>query len=68
MPLWLVKLLAILTRDPGLKGAGELMDYFDKVGEALSEGINPAFDNSILAAPATTFDEWLQKRKRLQRL
>ncbi len=68
MPIWLVRLLAALTGDPGLKDAGELMSYFDQVGEELGEGINPAEDYSILAAPATTFDEWLQKRKQMQRL
>src|SRR5512138_125069 len=36
MPFWLVKLMATLTRDQGLKGAGELLSYFEKVGEQTS--------------------------------
>ena len=59
MPFWQVKLLATLTSNRELKGAGELMSYFEKVGEgkALPEA------KSVLGAPATTLDEWLQKRK-----
>lgn len=59
MPIWLVKLLAALTRDKGLKAAGEMMAYFDKVGE----GSNPASLNGILDAPTTTLDIWLERRK-----
>ena len=59
MPFWLVKLLATLTKDPGLKGAGELMYYFEKVGE----GSNLPEANGILPAPTTTLDHWLQMKK-----
>jgi uncharacterized protein YbjT (DUF2867 family) len=58
MPLWLVRLLATVTGNRELKGAGELMAYFEKVGE----GSNAPQDNSILGTPATTLDMWLEDR------
>jgi uncharacterized protein YbjT (DUF2867 family) len=60
MPFWMVKLLATLTRDQGLKGAGELMSYFEKVGE----GSNVPKDNYILGAPTITLDKWLELEMR----
>jgi len=60
MPFWLVKLLSTITGDQGLKGAGDLMAYFEKVGEQSSA---PASADGVLGAPATTLDMWLQKRK-----
>ena len=60
MPFWLVRLLATLTRDPGLKGAGELLSYFEKVGEQSS---NLGDDVCILGAPTITLDQWLGRRK-----
>ncbi len=59
MPFWLVKLLAAVTRNHGLKGAGELMSYFEKVGE----GDQKPSVNCVLGTPATTLDRWLQDRK-----
>jgi len=59
-PFWLVKLLATVTGDQGLKGAGELMSYFEKVGEGSN---NPAKVNGLLGAPAMTLDAWLEKRR-----
>jgi hypothetical protein len=59
LPFWLVKLLATITRNQELRSAGELMAYFDKVGE----GNNPADIDSILGAPTTTLDRWLERRK-----
>ncbi len=59
MPIWLVKLLATITRNQELKSAGELMSYFEKVGE----GSHPANVNGILDAPTTTLDSWLERRK-----
>lgn len=60
MPFWLVKLLATITGNQGLKGAGDMMSYFEKVGEKSS---NPAKASGILGAPTMTLDLWLQKRK-----
>jgi len=59
MPFWLVKLLATLTGNQELKGAGELMSYFEKVGE----GSCLAKVDHILGAPTITLDMWLEKRK-----
>ena len=60
MPFWLVKLLAAITGNQELKAAGELMSYFEKVGEGNNEANK---NNGILDAPTMTFDVWLQKRK-----
>jgi uncharacterized protein YbjT (DUF2867 family) len=60
MPFWLVKLMATFTRDQGLKGAGELLSYFEKVGERSK---NLADDDRILGAPTITLDQWLERRK-----
>lgn len=59
MPLWLVKLLAALTNNHGLKGAGELMSYFEKVGE----GSNIPELDGVLGAPTNTLDAWLQDKR-----
>jgi len=59
MPFWLVKLLGTITGNRKLKGAGEMMAYFEKVGEDSSL----AKIDGILGAPAMTFDSWLQKNK-----
>jgi uncharacterized protein YbjT (DUF2867 family) len=58
MPFWLVTLLATLTRNRELQGAGELMSYFEKVGE----GCHSAAANGLLSAAATTLDTWLERR------
>jgi uncharacterized protein YbjT (DUF2867 family) len=59
MPFWLVRLLATLTNNRELKGAGELISYFEKVGE----GSNAPGVNDVLGVPTTTLGLWLQKRK-----
>jgi uncharacterized protein YbjT (DUF2867 family) len=59
MPFWLVKVLATFTGNRELKGAGELMSYFEKVGE----GRNTPKVNDVLGAPATTLNQWLERRK-----
>jgi len=60
MPFWLVKLLAVTTRNQELKGAGDLMAYFEKIGEKSS---NLANDICILGTPTITFDQWLEMSK-----
>jgi uncharacterized protein YbjT (DUF2867 family) len=59
MPFWLVKLLATVTGNQALKGAGELMAYLEKVGEGTSK---PKIDG-VFSAPAITLDQWLERRK-----
>jgi hypothetical protein len=59
MPFWLVKLLAIITGNQVLKGAGEMMFYFEKVGEWR----NLPEKNEALGVPMVTLDMWLQKNR-----
>ena len=59
MPFWLVKLLATFTGNQTLKGAGEMMAYFEKVGE----WHNLPEINGALGVPRMTLDMWLQKNK-----
>jgi hypothetical protein len=59
MPFWLVKLLATFTGNQVLKGAGEMMSYFEKVGEWRSI---PEI-NGVSDVPMMTLDMWLQKNK-----
>jgi uncharacterized protein YbjT (DUF2867 family) len=61
-PFWLIKLLATITGDQGLKAAGEMMAYFEKAGE----GTNFPKANEILGVPTMTLDTWLQKRKAME--
>jgi hypothetical protein len=58
MPLWLVKFMASATNNHALKGGGEMMSYFDKIGE----GNHSPSHNSILGAPKLTLDRWLETR------
>jgi uncharacterized protein YbjT (DUF2867 family) len=60
MPFWLVKLLGTLSRDDALKQVGEMLAYFDKVGETSS---NRSDDICLLGAPAITPDQWLEMNK-----
>ncbi len=59
MPFWLVKLLATITGNQLIKGAGEMMAYFEKVGEWR----NLPEKNGVLGLPMMTLDMWLQKNK-----
>lgn len=58
LPIWLTKVMAFVTRNDMLKFAGELMAYFDQVGELG----DPTEANQLLGAPATTLDEWIAQR------
>jgi uncharacterized protein YbjT (DUF2867 family) len=60
MPFWLVNLMGILTSNRELKSAGEMMAYFEKIGE--SSG-NHSDDCCILGAPSITLDQWLEMKK-----
>lgn len=63
MPFWLVKLMGTITGSQELKGAGEMMSYFEKVGE----GDNSPQTNCILGTPTMTLDRWLQKKNNIER-
>jgi uncharacterized protein YbjT (DUF2867 family) len=56
MPFWLVKLLAAFTGSRELRGAAEMMAYFEKVGEMG----DPSEANSLLGTPMITLDTWLE--------
>jgi uncharacterized protein YbjT (DUF2867 family) len=62
IPFWLAKLLGTITGSQELKGAGEMMAYFEKVGE----GNNLPKVNDIWDAPAVTLETWLQKNKAME--
>lgn len=62
MPFWLVRLMAALTRSSELRFAGEMMAYFEKIGELG----DPSEANALLGAPATTLDQWLATEKARQ--
>jgi uncharacterized protein YbjT (DUF2867 family) len=59
MPIWSAKVMAVLTRNQGLKFAGDLMAYFDKMGEMG----DPAEANHLLGAPRITLDDWMKQRQ-----
>lgn len=59
MPFWMVKVLVAFTGNHGLKGAGELMSYFEKIGEG---DLKPQ-ESCIIGKPTITLDRWLQERK-----
>jgi len=59
MPYWLVNFIATITRKKEMKFAGELMAFFEKVGE----GGDPTEANRIFGAPEITLDKWLGQRK-----
>jgi len=54
LKLWHARLVARLTRRPGLTYVTKLIDYFDRVGELG----DPREANALLGAPSTTLDEW----------
>jgi len=59
MPIWSAKVMAVLTRNQGLKFAGDLMAYFNKIGEMG----DPAEANHLLGAPMITLDDWVKQRQ-----
>ena len=59
MPFWLVRLMAVLTQSPNLRAAGDMMAYFEKVGELG----DPSEANTLLGAPSITLDQWLAAEK-----
>jgi uncharacterized protein YbjT (DUF2867 family) len=59
LPIWLAKLIAMVTRNEMLKFAAGMMAYFDKVGELG----DPTEANEIVGSPTTTLDAWLEQQK-----
>ena len=60
MPFWLVKLMGRLTGNQELKSAGDMMAYFEKIGE---NSTNHSDKCDIVGAPSLTLDRWLQMKK-----
>jgi uncharacterized protein YbjT (DUF2867 family) len=58
-PIWLIKVIAIVTRNEMLKFVAGMMAYFDKVGEMG----DPTEANEILGGPTTTLDAWLKQKQ-----
>jgi NADH dehydrogenase len=59
MPVWMAKLIAVITRNEAMKFAANLMGYFDKTAEVG----DAAEANAVLGAPATTLADWIGNRK-----
>jgi len=55
VPLWMMKTIAILTGNKGLKDAASLFTYFEKVHELG----NPDETNALLGKPEITFEQWV---------
>jgi len=56
------RFLGVVTRNPMLRFAGELMAYFDRVGELG----DPSEADRLLGAPTTTLDTWIRSRLRIE--
>jgi uncharacterized protein YbjT (DUF2867 family) len=55
---WQARVVAKLTRNPSLEGASRLIAYFDTT----EEHGDATEANTLLGAPATTLEEWVQAR------
>ncbi len=58
MPVWLVKLMAVLMGNDLMKFGADLAGYFGRVGELG----DPTEANHLLGAPTTTLDQWLEQK------
>jgi uncharacterized protein YbjT (DUF2867 family) len=58
-PIWLIKVIATVTRNKMLKFVGEMMAYFDQVGELG----DPTEANTLLGAPTTTLADWIKQKQ-----
>lgn len=61
IPIWMIKTIANLTANKGLKDAASLFAYFEKADE---RG-NPDETNVLLGKPEITFEKWVQAKKNL---
>jgi len=55
VPLWMIKIIAVLTGNKELKDAASLFAYFEKVNELG----NPDETNKLLGKPETTLEKWI---------
>lgn len=58
-PTWVFRVLGLIKRSPELTAVADMFHYFKEAGEVG----DPSEANSLLGAPETTVDEWLETRK-----
>ena len=58
VPIWMMKMIGLLTGNKELKGVASLFAYFEKVNELG----NPDETNALLGKPITTFENWVQSK------
>jgi len=58
VPIWMIKIIAILSGNKELKNAASLFAYFEKVKEMG----NPHETNELLGKPETTFQKWMNSK------
>jgi uncharacterized protein YbjT (DUF2867 family) len=59
LPVWLVKVMAVLMRNDLMKFGADLAGYFDRVGELG----DPTEANELLGTPVITLDDWLEQKR-----
>jgi uncharacterized protein YbjT (DUF2867 family) len=58
VPIWMIKIIAMLSGNQELKNAASLFSYFEKVKEMG----NPDETNNLLGKPETTFEKWMIRK------
>lgn len=58
IPIWITKIIAMLSGNRELKNAASLFGYFEKV----KERGNPDETNELLGKPAITFEKWVSTK------
>lgn len=58
VPIWMMKMIGLLTGNKELKGVASLFAYFEKVNESG----NSDETNSLLGKPMITFDNWIKSK------
>ena len=58
VPIWMMKMIGLLTGNKQLKGVASLFAYFEKVNELG----NPDETNSLLGKPFITFENWVKSK------
>ena len=58
VPIWMMKMIGLLTANKQLKGVASLFAYFEKVNELG----NPDETNALLGKPIITFENWIQSK------
>jgi uncharacterized protein YbjT (DUF2867 family) len=58
VPIWMMKMIGLLTGNKQLKGVASLFAYFEKVNELG----NSDETNALLGKPIITFENWIQSK------